>query len=104
MYRFALMVLWLGPMSAAIADDVPVYTKKMLREDVSSPGTSISFPQDEQQPEGKKGKLPTFAGVPIKRVKSCKSRNDIFGDRCYFPDPVEQPSRAFYDNIAPILW
>lgn len=104
MYRHALGVLiGLSVSGAAISAD-GIYTKEMLREDVSSPGTSITFPQDEQKPEAKKGKLPTFAGVPIKRVKPCKNRNDIFGDRCYFPDPVQQPSRAFYDDIAPILW
>lgn len=104
MYRFALMVLWLGPMSAAIADDVPVYTKKMLREDVSSPGTSITFPNDAEKSETKSAKPPTFAGLPTKRLNPCKNNNAIYGDRCEFSAPAQKPSRAFYDDIPAIIW
>lgn len=105
MYRLALAVLLLGPASAAISGEI--YTKQMFREDISSPGAVITFSESESKngsPDPKSVKPLTYGGVVFKRLKPCKNRSDLFGDRCYFPEPVQQPSKAFYDAIPPIIW
>lgn len=102
MYRLALAVFSLSIASAAISAD-GVYTKKMLREDVSSPGAVVTFKDFKTiPPDPEVVKTIRYAGVVFKRLKPCKNRNDIFGDRCSFPEPVQQPSKAFYDAIEPI--
>lgn len=105
MYRLALVALLFGPASAAISGEI--YTKQMFREDISSPGGVITFEQSEGKnvsPDPKPVKPLYYGGVIIKRLKPCKDRIDLFGDRCYFPDPVQQPSKAFYGSIPSIIW
>lgn len=101
MNRLALAVFSLVAASAtAFAEP---YTKQMLLEDVSSPGAVITFsPTGSEEQKLDVIKPLRYAGVMFKRLKPCKNRNDIFGDRCSFPVPVQQPSKAFYDAILPI--
>ena len=103
MYRLALVVLLLSPASAAIAGEI--YTKQMLREDISSPGGVITFDQSKTKnpaPDPRPVKPLTYGGVVFKRVSPCAGRRGLYGNRCYFPDSVQLPSKAFYDNIPNI--
>lgn len=106
--RLVALALLLSHAGAALAQEPlrytePVYTERMNREDTTYRGQGPTFTKPEQKTKTPEKPL-RFSGLPFKRLKPCKNRNDFFGDRCAIPEAVASPSSEFWHGIQPIIW